>query len=90
MNTKIISAIALSAALAAPAFAFAQSADTPVTRASVRSELISLERAGYNPGTNDIDYPQNLQAAEHRLQVQNATSFGGAAAGSNASGQAAH
>jgi len=89
MNTKIISAIALSAVLAAPAFAFAQSANAPVTRASVRSELASLERAGYNPGTNDVNYPQNLQAAEQRVQAQNASSFGGSVSGSTASGPSA-
>ena len=89
MNTKIISAIALSAVLAAPAFAFAQSANAPVTRASIRAELVSLEKAGYNPGVNDINYPQNLQAAEHRAAAQDGNSFGGSVAGSTASGQAA-
>jgi len=95
MNTKIISAIALSAVLAAPSFAFAQSAQSapsanaPVTRASIRTELVSLERAGYNPGLNDVNYPENLQAAEHRVQAENATSVGGTTAGSTASGQAA-
>jgi hypothetical protein len=89
MNTKIISAIALSAILAAPTFAFAQTANAPVTRASIRAELASLEQAGYNPGINDVNYPQNLQAAERRVQAENASSFGGSVSGSAASGQSA-
>ena len=89
MNTKLISAVTLAAALAAPTFAFAQSANGPATRASVRAELVQLERAGYNPGTNQTDYPQNIQAAQHRIDMQSApvaNSAGSSNSGSSESG----
>ena len=46
MKKFLISALVLSSALAAPAFAFAQN-NGPVTRAQVKAELIQLEKAGY-------------------------------------------
>jgi hypothetical protein len=40
-----------------------------VTRAEVRAELVALEKAGYNP--NDwINYPENLQAAQQRVDAE--------------------
>ena len=89
MNKKIIAVIALSATMAAPTLTFAQSANGPVTRASIRAELLSLQRVGYNPAVNDINYPQNLQAAEHRLAIQNGNSAGESVSGTSASGPAA-
>jgi hypothetical protein len=57
--------------LCAPAIAFAQQNDGPVTRAQVRAELAALESVGYNP--NDwINYPENIQAAEQRLAAKRA------------------
>jgi type IV secretory pathway VirB9-like protein len=42
-----------------------------LTRAEVRAQLIQLEKAGYNPATaNDTNYPQDLQAAERRVEAQ--------------------
>lgn len=67
-----IKAVALAAVLAAPVASFAQSSQQPVTRAEVRSDLIQVERAGYNPATsNDPNYPSDIQAAEQRVQAQN-------------------
>ena len=69
MNKFLISALVLSSALAAPALAFAQS-NGPVTRAQVRAELIQLEKAGYTPGGEDVNYPQDIQAASPMAYVR--------------------
>jgi hypothetical protein len=71
---SLIKAVAIAAVLAAPVAAFAQASQQPVTRADVRNELIQIEQAGYNPATsNDVNYPADIQAAERRVQAQNAT-----------------
>ena len=90
---KLVSAAVVAAALAVPAISFAQSAQ-PLTRAQVRAELVELEKAGYSPADNQIDYPENLQAAEHRVEEQkmaqgNTSGFGAPAAGTSAAGNAA-
>jgi Domain of unknown function (DUF4148) len=67
---SLIKAVVLATVLAAPVVSFAQSSQG-VTRAQVRAELIQLEKAGYNPATaNDTTYPEDLQAAERRIQAQ--------------------
>jgi len=89
-----ISAVAVAAALAVPALSFAQQADTPVTRAQVRQELIQLEQAGYNPAMHSPYYPDDLQAAQRRVDEQQGSTmaagetsgYGGVAAGSGQSG----
>ncbi|USU19989.1 DUF4148 domain-containing protein [Paraburkholderia fungorum] len=69
---SLIKAVAIAAILAAPVASFAQSSQQPLTRAEVRSQLIQLEQAGYNPATsNDTNYPSDIQAAESRVQAQN-------------------
>jgi len=70
MNTSFISALVLASALAAPAFAFAQS-DSGVTptRAEVKAELVQLEKAGYNPASDRVHYPDALLAAEARVDA---------------------
>lgn len=91
MNKSLISALVLSSALAAPAFAFAQS-NGPVTRAQVRAELVQLEKAGYSPGGEDVNYPQDIQAAEQRVAEQQgvaSSSYGAAVSGTSASGMSA-
>ncbi|MBN3845826.1 DUF4148 domain-containing protein [Paraburkholderia sp. Ac-20342] len=99
---SLFKAVAIAALLAAPVVSFAQSGDQPVTRAQVRSELIQLEHAGYNPVTsNDSNYPQGVQAAEQRVQAQNpalaqtqtqpvadTSGYGAPASGSSQSGAA--
>jgi hypothetical protein len=87
MKKFLISALLLSSALAAPAFAFAQN-NAPLTRAQVTAELVQLEKAGYSPGGNDNNYPQDLQAAEQRIWTQqnDATSYGSSTGGTSVSG----
>ena len=68
MKTQLIAAVlvAVSAAVAAPAFAN----DAAVTRAQVHAELIQLQHAGYVPGrANDPHYPDDLQAALTRIHA---------------------
>ncbi|KKB61412.1 hypothetical protein WM40_23380 [Robbsia andropogonis] len=79
MNTKFLPIVTIAAALAVPVFAHAQSANGPVTRAEVKSELSQLESAGYNPGADRANYPVDLQRAERRIN------FGGSNV-SNSSG----
>ncbi|KKB63740.1 hypothetical protein WM40_10540 [Robbsia andropogonis] len=78
----LIQSLAVAVALSLPLAAFAQST-APVTRASVRAELIQLERAGYEPARNNPDYPNDIQAARARM----GNSFGGVEAGSSAAGR---
>src|SRR5471032_1093380 len=80
MFKSLIPAVVIVSALAAPAFAFAQSSDNgPVTRAEVKAQLVQLEKAGYNPAGDQINYPANIQAAQARVDAQNgqaATAYG--------------
>jgi hypothetical protein len=83
MKTKILPIIAIAAWLSAPLFAHAQS-NAPATRASVRAELIQLEKAGYHPELDRVNYPSNIQNAERRISQDQ--SSGASTAGSSASG----
>jgi hypothetical protein len=69
MKIFICAAIAASV-LAIPAAASAQQANAPITRAQVRAELLELEQAGYDPSGSDWNYPDDLQAAEQRVQAK--------------------
>jgi Domain of unknown function (DUF4148) len=71
MKSAIYAAIVASI-VAAPVASFAQQ-NGPVTRAQVRQELAQLEKAGYNPSLSDPHYPDNVQAAEARVQAQQGT-----------------
>ena len=53
----LISAVVVAAALVAPVASFAQS-NQPLTRAEVRAQLVQLEKAGYNPIGDHVDYPE--------------------------------
>lgn len=80
MNTRLIAAlfVAVSAAVAAPAFA----SEITVTRAQVRAELVQLEQAGYRPGrANDPHYPDDLQAALTRVHANDAVTADASASG---------
>jgi hypothetical protein len=89
MKTLIAAALAATV-LAAPALSFAQENQQPVTRAQVRAELVQLEKAGYRPGLSSPYYPEDLQAAEARVDQQNgaaqATAYGTSTNGSSQSG----
>jgi hypothetical protein len=87
---SLIEAAVIAALITAPLAAFAQSSQ-PVTRAQVRSELVQLEKAGYNPATGDnYNYPADIQAAEARVAAQNniaqTSGYGSAANGSSQAG----
>lgn len=88
---KVIQSLIVAAAVALPALSFAQS-NQPLTRAQVRAELVQLEKAGYNPASDETQYPRNILAAEARVSAQNgptASSYGSATVGSSASGSRA-
>jgi hypothetical protein len=85
---KLVQSLIVAAVLAVPAVSsFAQS-NAPVTRAEVKAQLVQLEKAGYQPGRDDPNYPADIQAAEARVAAQNgaAASFGGVSDGTSASG----
>ncbi|WP_044042715.1 DUF4148 domain-containing protein [Caballeronia insecticola] len=82
---KLVTRIAVIALAAAPLAAFAQSEG--LTRAQVKADLQRVEQAGYNPSERDAFYPNNIQAAEDKLQ--SSTAYGSSAEGSSASGQSA-
>ena len=88
MNTRVISAVlvAVSAAVAAPAFAN----ETAVTRAQVRAELAQLQTAGYplNRAT-DATYPNDLQAALTQIHAADAVAANEQASGYGSNGDAA-
>ncbi|MEN8517329.1 DUF4148 domain-containing protein [Burkholderia sp. RS02] len=87
MNTRLISAVlvAVSAAVAAPAFAN----ETVVTRAQVRAELVQLQTAGYplNRAT-DATYPSDLQAALTQIHAADAVAANEQASGYGSNGEA--
>jgi hypothetical protein len=88
---SLIKAVALAAVLVVPAVSFAQSqpGNGPVTRAQVRNELIQLEQAGYRPEVNDRYYPDDIQAAQARVNAENGvqtSGYGPATSGSSQSG----
>jgi hypothetical protein len=78
----------LATVLIAPAVSFAQTSNAPVTRAEVRAELVQLEQAGYRPNAKQNHYPDEIQAAEARVQAQNDASHGGAPANTAAAAPA--
>ncbi|WP_415764695.1 DUF4148 domain-containing protein [Paraburkholderia sp. J10-1] len=63
-----------------PTVSFAQANSTQntaqngsVTRAQVLQELVDLESVGYNPASaNDVNYPEDVQSAMHRLAEKRA------------------
>ncbi|TDG08291.1 DUF4148 domain-containing protein [Paraburkholderia guartelaensis] len=85
----LVSTLLVACALAAPAAAFAQTANpanTPVTRAQVVADLTRLEQAGYRPVANDLNYPDDIQHAEAIVAQQQAQKTQQAAPGSTAVG----
>lgn len=48
----------------------ARKADRKAHRARTNAELSRLEKNGYNPGTSDLNYPNDLQAAEIKANGQ--------------------
>jgi uncharacterized protein YgbK (DUF1537 family) len=92
MKSIIYAAIAASV-LAAPIASFAQS-EQGLTRAQVRAELVQLEQNGYKPLASDAQYPQNIEAAEQRIQPNqpvlaqaDTSGYGAVATGAGQSGR---
>ena len=84
---QLVAAVVVAAAVAAPAISFAQPAQ-PLTRAEVRARLIELQKAGYSPTANDMNYPEDLLAAQARVDAEhgNTSGYGVPAAGTTAVG----
>lgn len=88
---KLFPAVVVAAALAIPAVSFAQSSEQGLTRAQVRAELVQLEQAGYKPAGDQVNYPQNIQAAQARVTQEKLASgdtsgYGAPAVGTSQSG----
>lgn len=76
----VVSAILLTVgatASAAPRLTPLQCNDYPfkqpvgeVTRAQLMQELAELEAVGYDPGANDVYYPNDIQRAEKKLRAE--------------------
>ncbi|WP_322107120.1 DUF4148 domain-containing protein [Paraburkholderia sp. J41] len=85
---SLLKAAALAAIIAVPAVSFAQAQNQqPLTRAQVRGELAQLRAAGYDP-SDWMHYPDNIQAAEARVQAEKAnTAYGPSTSGTSQSGE---
>ncbi|WP_063551806.1 DUF4148 domain-containing protein [Burkholderia territorii] len=70
---SLVSAVVAAVALSASFGAFAQST---VTRAQVRNELVQLESAGYKPSQSSPYYPADIQAAQARVHAADASGYG--------------
>jgi hypothetical protein len=91
---KLFPAVVVAAALAVPAISFAQTSQQGLSRAEVRAQLVDLEHAGYNPSADHVNYPENIQAAQARVNEQKLASgdtsgYGAPAVGTSQSGGAA-
>ena len=80
---SIIQTAVLAAIVAVPAMSFAQTQQQPLTRAQVRQQLVDLRAVGYDP-RDWVHYPENIQAAQARLDAAHA--YGPDAAGTTQSG----
>jgi len=88
MFKSLVPAIVLASALGAPAFAYAQDADT-VSRPAVKADLLQMEQSGYNVEGDHTTYPAQTQAAEQRVEANRgvtATSYGSPTDSSYAAG----
>jgi len=88
--TSVVHAAVLAAVIAVPAVSSADARSVqqpPLTRAEVREQLVQLRAAGYDPD-DWIDYPQNLQAAQARVDAQQANgAYGPGTNGSTQTGE---
>ncbi|HTR08095.1 MAG TPA: DUF4148 domain-containing protein [Paraburkholderia sp.] len=85
----LLKAAVVAAIIAVPAVSFAQeqAQQQPVTRAEVRAELAQLRAAGYDP-SDWMHYPDNIQAAQARIDAQKAaTAYGPSTSGTSQSSQ---
>jgi hypothetical protein len=85
-----LQSLVLAAVMSLPVVSFAQS-NQPLTRADVRAQLVELEKAGYNPGSDATQYPRNIEEAQARVNAQHGigvanNSYGGSGSASSAAG----
>lgn len=88
---KFLHSLIIAAFVAVPVISFAQT-NPPVTRASVRAELVQLHKAGYNAASDYTRYPDNIQASLARLGGASTiatTAYGSSSEGTSASGSRA-
>lgn len=87
MFRKLVPTVVFVVCCIAPVFARA-SDGSQITRAQVNAELAELEKAGYNPATDDnATYPEKMQAAQARVAAQKGQSgYGDPGVGRSASG----
>ncbi|MFT4069962.1 DUF4148 domain-containing protein [Paraburkholderia sp.] len=90
---KLVQSLIVAALVAAPVASFAQSqSQHALTRAEVRAELVQLQKAGYNPASDNTQYPQNIEAAQARINAGNDAAlgaYGGVAKDKSAAGSRA-
>jgi len=96
---KLLASILAFSALASVGVAHADVTHL-TSRDSVKSELVRLEQAGYNPAHKSDTYPNDIQAAEAKLHAQDAmaangtprdtSGYGYAPAGTSQGGTVAH
>jgi hypothetical protein len=85
---KFLTVSAVAALVASPALSSAQTGEG-ATRAEVRAELVQLQQAGYNPASDNTQYPKNIEAAlarVHASQADASAAYGGTASGTSKSG----
>ncbi|WP_175823913.1 MULTISPECIES: DUF4148 domain-containing protein [unclassified Burkholderia] len=70
---SLVSAVVAAVALSASFGAFAQST---VTRAQVRNELVQLENVGYKPSQASPHYPADIEAAQARVHGMDNSGLG--------------
>jgi hypothetical protein len=84
---SLISAVVLASALIVPAVSFAQQTNAPITRAQVRAEIVTAQKAGllYQ---NDTEYPKAVpqSGAAVVASAQGSQDVGGVNGGSSAAG----
>ena len=84
---SLISAVVVASALTVPAISFAQQANVPLTRAQVRAEIVTAQKAGllYQ---NDTEYPKTVPQSGTAVvaSVQGSEDVGGVSAGSSDAG----
>ncbi|KVL40392.1 DUF4148 domain-containing protein [Burkholderia sp. MSMB1835] len=78
---KKLVTMASAIALIVPAFAFAQSGQSHVTRAEARAQIVQLEHAGYYPSRKSNQYPEDIQAAERKIDESASAGYGADATG---------
>lgn len=84
---SFISAVVVASALVVPAISFAQQVNAPLTRAQVRADIVSAQKAGllYQ---NDTQYPKAVpqNRAAVAATARGSQDVGGVSAGSSESG----